>query len=78
MGTIKTIIEKQTTPEDLLSKINEYTQQQKAPLEAALKDIHSKVEPLHQASKDVNFLFFFNISRSTFFYLSVTRYKKKE
>jgi hypothetical protein len=53
MGTIKTLMEKQTTPDDILSKINEINQKQKAPLEAALKDIHSKVEPLHQASKDV-------------------------
>jgi hypothetical protein len=53
MGTIKTLMEKQTTPDDILSKINEINQKQKAPLEAALKDIHSKVEPLQQASKDV-------------------------
>jgi hypothetical protein len=55
LDTIKTLIEKQTTPDDLLSKIHEINQKQKAPLEAALKDIHSKVEPLHQASKDVIF-----------------------
>jgi len=62
MGTIKTFIEKQTTSDEILSKINEITQKQKAPLEAALKDIHSKVEPLQQASKDVFFLssIFFN------------------
>ncbi|CAF0712063.1 unnamed protein product [Adineta steineri] len=50
--TIKTLIEKQSTPDDILLKLNEITKQQKAPLEAALKDIHSKVEPLQQASKD--------------------------
>jgi hypothetical protein len=49
--TIKTLIEKQTIPDDILSKINDITQKQKAPLQAALED----VEPLHQASKDVVF-----------------------
>ena len=56
LGTIKTLMEKQATPDDLLSKIHEINQKQKAPIEAALRDIHSKVEPLHQASKDVIFL----------------------
>jgi Zn-dependent oligopeptidase len=46
IGTIKILMEKQITPDDILSKINEITQKQKAPLEAALKDIHSKIEPL--------------------------------
>jgi hypothetical protein len=48
---MKTLMEKQATSDDILSKINEIDQKQKA----ALKDIHSKVEPLHQASKDVIF-----------------------
>jgi DNA repair exonuclease SbcCD ATPase subunit len=51
LGTMKTLMEKQATSDDILSKINEIDQKQKA----ALKDIHSKVEPLHQASKDVIF-----------------------
>lgn len=68
VGTIKNLIEKQPTPEDLLSKINDFTQKQKAPLEATLKDIHSKVEPLHQASKDVN-IFFYLFSYLTIIYI---------
>ena len=57
LQTIKTLVEKQPTPDDILEKITQLTQNQKAPLEAALKDIHSKVEPLHQASRDVPTLF---------------------
>ncbi|CAF1215332.1 unnamed protein product [Rotaria sordida] len=49
---IKTCIEKQATSDDILSKINEITQKLKTPLEASLRDIHSKVEPLQQTSKD--------------------------
>lgn len=61
--TIKNIVEKQPTPDDILEKITQLNQKQKAPFEAALKDIHSKVEPLHQASRDVSFssISFFNI-----------------
>jgi uncharacterized protein YoxC len=67
MGIIKTFIEKQTTtPDDILSKINELTQKQKEP-----KDIHSKVEPLKQASKDVVAFFFLQyFSLNNFFYFS--------
>jgi len=74
IGTIKILMEKQITSDDILSKINEITQKQKAPLEAALKDIHSKVEPLQQASKDVRFFlfYFFNIFRFIILLNSVT------
>jgi hypothetical protein len=61
LGTIKTLIEKQPTPDDILSKINEITQKQKAPL-----DIHSNIEPLHQTSKDVYILSIFYHSTSLF------------
>lgn len=53
MNSIKALMEKQAPPDELLSKINEMTQKQKTPLEASLKDIHSKIDPIHQASKDV-------------------------
>ncbi|CAF4275921.1 unnamed protein product, partial [Rotaria sp. Silwood2] len=52
LQSIKTLVEKQATSDDILSKINEMTQKLKIPLEASLKDIHSKVEPLQQTSKD--------------------------
>ncbi len=61
---IKTLIEKQTTPDEILLKINEINQKQKAPIEAALKDIHSK------ASKDVNFVPLKNLHSTIFFLLS--------
>lgn len=53
LQTIKTMVEKQPTSHEILEKIDQMAQQQKAPFESALKDIHSKVEPLHQASRDV-------------------------
>jgi len=43
IGTIKTLIEKQTTTDDILSKLNEINQKQKAPLEAPLKD---QIQPM--------------------------------
>lgn len=43
IGTIKTLIEKQTTTDDILSKLNEINQKQKAPLETPLKD---QIQPM--------------------------------
>ncbi|CAF3532893.1 unnamed protein product [Rotaria sp. Silwood1] len=52
LQSIKILIEKQPTSDDILLKINEITQKLKVPLETSLKDIHSKVEPIQQTSKD--------------------------
>ena len=77
LQTIKTIVEKQPTSNEILEKINQITQQQKVPFEAALKDIHSKVEPLHQASRDVFPFTFRPLSSTSQFSPSILKRKTK-
>ena len=71
LNTIKNLIEKQPTPDDLLSKINELQQKQKAPLEAARSD--SQLYSTLQTSSLVCFLSdeFFPIE--LIFFLSILR-----